>query len=144
MSAKVCPLLLKKSLAELFPTPEVIGNESLTLITLKSHLETEQGAKNFVLAAREVCSRLRMNGFWADFMNPFSGRPFYSYVNGKILYKVDERFRGLGMRFENINDCVVISADNALDQALDAKGFNGTVFSNVFPDIIRIQGLIGE
>lgn len=40
--------------------------------------------------------------------------------------------------------CVDISAGNALYQALEEQGFNGTVFSNVFPDIIRIQGLIGD
>ena len=46
-----------------------------------------------------MCTRLRLNGFWADFMNPFSGKPFYSYASGKNLYKIDDRFRGLGIKY---------------------------------------------
>lgn len=48
-------------------------------------------------------------------MNPFSGKPFHSYASGKNLYKVDARFRGLGMRFEEHDACLVISS--ALQQA---------------------------
>lgn len=68
----------------------------------------------FVLAAREMCSRLRMHGYWADFMNPFSGKPFYSYASGKKLYKIDARFRGLGIRFEERDACLIIEPADQL------------------------------
>jgi len=148
LSYKECPVLLKKSLVELFPTPEVSKPDPLTIITVKSHLDTEQGAKHFVLAAREICRKLRMHGHWADFMNPFSGRPFYSFTNGKTVYKCDDRFRGIGMKVENVNDCIVISSDfnddTVLDQALEGHGFSGSIFTNICQNKYIIEELIDD
>lgn len=86
-----------------------------------------------------------MNGYWADFMNCFSGKPFYSYSNGK-LFKVDDRFRGLGMKFDQLNGCVVISsASNATDtENPESEEFRGIIVSNIFSDLTQIQGLIGD
>lgn len=83
------------------------------------------------MAAREICSRLRLTGYWSDFMNPFSGKPFHSYA-GKSLYKLDQRFRGIGMKFENFNNCTVIGADQDLS-------FSGNIFTNapVHMDVIK-------
>lgn len=86
-----------------------------------------------------------MNGYWADFMNCFSGKPFYSYSNGK-LFKVDERFRGLGMKFDNVNGCVVISSSSN-EETVDKEKieeFSGIIVSNIFSDLTQIQGLIGD
>lgn len=55
-----------------------------------------------------------MHGYWADFMNPFSGKPFYSYASGKKLYKIDSRFRGLGIRFEERDACLIIEPADQL------------------------------
>ncbi|XP_063698831.1 uncharacterized protein LOC134829598 [Culicoides brevitarsis] len=143
ISSTTCPVLLKKSLVELFPAPEVVGPEPLTLISLKSTQDTETAARNFVLAAREICSRIRMNGYWADFMNCFSGKPFYSYSNGK-LFKVDERFRGLGMKFDNLHGCVVITGNKSADLDENPEEFRGVIVSNIFPDITQIRGLIDD
>lgn len=93
--------------------------------------------KQFVIAAREMCSRLRLNGYWADFMNPFSGKPFYSYASGKNLYKIDERFRGLGIKFENHNDCLIISSDK---EAV----FTGSVFTNAPTDLGMLQTILDD
>lgn len=147
ITAKPCPMLIKSSLSELFPVPEVVTNEPLTIISLYSSKSNEDGAKDFVLAAREICSRLRMHGFWGDFLNPFSGKPFFAQNRSTELYKIDERFRGLGLVVENQSECVVIkndsdTAENELD--LDLKGFRGTIFSNIFCDLKQIHELIGD
>lgn len=84
-----------------------------------------------------MCSRLRLNGYWADFMNPFSGKPFYSYASGKKLYKIDNRFRGLGIKLENYNECLIISAE-------DEVAFSGSIFTNAPTDILTLQSLINE
>lgn len=132
-------MLLRKNLAEIFPTPEVASNENLTLITLSSNSnkEVENGAKNFVLAAKEICSRLRLNGYWADFMNPFSGKPFHSFASGKNLYKLDDRFRGLGIKIVKNNDCMVISSEQKIK-------FTGNVFTNAPSDLLLLEGIIME
>lgn len=48
ISSKQCPVLLRSSLHELFPAPEVYNKGTLTLITLshKSGTQVENGAKN--------------------------------------------------------------------------------------------------
>lgn len=144
-------MLIRNNLSELFPVPEVITNEQLTIISLYSSKANEDGAKDFVLAAREVCSRLRMHGYWGDFMNPFSGKPFYAHSGNKELYKIDDRFRGVGLKVENQDECVVISCDGKdggddpkNELAVDSKGFRGTIFSNIFSDLKQIQSLIAD
>lgn len=84
-----------------------------------------------------------MNGYWADFMNCFSGKPFYSYSNGK-LFKVDDRFRGLGMKFDNVNGCVVISSLTTVQSEENPEEFRGIIVSNIFSNLTQIQGLIGD
>lgn len=71
VTTQKCPLLLRKNLHELFPAPEVLSeNDKLTLVTLSQALPTadqhEKSAINFVLAAREICSRLRLHGYWGN------------------------------------------------------------------------------
>jgi hypothetical protein len=88
-----------------------------------------------VLAAKEICSKLRLNGFWADFMNPFSGKPFHSYASGKKLYKIDDRFRGLGISFETLNNCIIMQAD-------DTASFTGNVFTNAPNDLVTLKAML--
>ncbi|XP_004523920.1 methylmalonic aciduria and homocystinuria type D homolog, mitochondrial [Ceratitis capitata] len=133
-----CPSLIRKSLHELFPAPEVVSSEKLALMTLRFSGDNEQGARKFVLAAREITSRLRLHGYWADFMNPFSGKPFYSWANGKNLYKVDDRFRGINMKLIKKNHCTVISTEDG-----DVT-FSGVIYTNAPCDYLQIKSLIDE
>ncbi|XP_013101217.1 cobalamin trafficking protein CblD-like [Stomoxys calcitrans] len=132
-----CPSLIKKSLHELFPAPEVASSEKLALLTLTFTGDSEQGASKFVLAAREITSRLRLHGYWADFMNPFSGKPFYSWASGKNLYKVDKRFRGLNMKLDKHNDCVVITSEDNAEQI-----FSGSIYTNAPSDYLELKTLL--
>lgn len=48
-SVDVCPSLIKKSLHELFPAPEVVNSEKLTLLTLQFNgQDIEQGARKVI------------------------------------------------------------------------------------------------
>lgn len=147
ITTQKCPVLMRKNLHELFPAPEVIAeNDKLTLITLSQGSaggDHEKTAIEFVHAAREICSRLRMHGFWCDFLNPFSGRPFHSY-HQKSLYKLnDTRFRGLCMKFEEIiaegagQNCIVLCEDKSLK-------FSGSVFSNIPTNLEMMKELIAD
>ena len=75
-----------------------------------------------------------MNGWWSDFVNPFSGKPFYSYASSKALYTIDYRSRGIGMKLENYNDCLIITDCD--------KAFSGSVFTNFPSDLPMLQSLI--
>lgn len=61
-----------------------------------------------------------MVGYWADFINPFSGQPYWSPRKGANLYETDERFRCTGFKVEQKNNCRIIMSDNSL------KNFIGT------------------
>ncbi|EDW07023.1 cobalamin trafficking protein CblD [Drosophila mojavensis] len=119
-----CPVLIRDSIFELFPV-RAIGQKdyAITLLTLSYEGDIEKGAAKFVLAAREISDRLLSLGYWADFLNPFSGRPYFLPRDASVLYKQDYRFRGLNMRLSNHNDCVLIAAEEN-----DSVYFSGTIF----------------
>ena len=63
-----CPSLIKKSLHELFPAPEVVSSEKLTLMTLRFQGETEQGARKvrivFISLRKSVSSKKEKKYFF--------------------------------------------------------------------------------
>lgn len=104
-------------------------------------VDHEKAAIDFVHASRDICQRLRLHGYWSDFVNPFSGKAFFSY-HQKSLYKSDERFRGLCMKLEEIKglgsaeNCLLISEDKSTK-------FNGSIFTNL-PSMEMFKDLILE
>lgn len=157
--AQECPILLRKSIEELFSGCLDVTSSHLTIITVsqrtnlksmrwRKEAETEKLAKyvsyiqnvsesknikgsrrrhvyilsiyQFVLAASDICSKLKMVGYWADFINPFSGQPYLNPRKGGNLYETDERFRCLGFTIEQRNNCRIIASDNSM------KTFIGT------------------
>ncbi|XP_017063985.1 uncharacterized protein LOC108103128 [Drosophila eugracilis] len=119
-----CPMLIRESLVELFPVRVVAQRDSpITMLVLSYEGDIEMGAAKFVLAARDMCDRLLSLGYWADFLNPFSGRPYFMPRDGTNLYKQDHRFRGLNMRLSQQNHCTVIAAEEN-----DSTHFSGTIY----------------
>lgn len=76
-----------------------------------------------MLAARDISYRLLSLGYWADFLNPFSGRPYFMPKDGPNLYKQDHRFRGLNMSLSLRNHCTIIAAEEN-----DRTHFSGTIY----------------
>lgn len=68
--------------------------------------------------AQEICIKLKSTGYWADFINPFSGKPYLSPYYKSTLYETDERFRCLGFEIKKRGNCKVI-------QSRDDKQFIG-------------------
>lgn len=132
--AQECPLLLRKGIEELFPGCLDVGSPQLTIVTVSQsinpkvmkwnrEIETEKLAKYFVLAASDICAKLRRMGYWADFINPFSGQPHLNLQKNSTLYKTDERFRCLGFKILHRSNCKVILYDN------NAKNFLGNFYT---------------
>lgn len=55
-----------------------------------------------------------MVGYWADFINPFSGQPYLGPRKNTSLYETDERFRCIGFKVQQRNNCRIIVSDNSL------------------------------
>lgn len=68
------------------------------------------------MTANNICGKLKKAGYWADFINPFSGRPYLVPIPSNTLSKTDEKFRCLDFQIFDINDCKVISIDQSMQK----------------------------
>lgn len=66
----------------------------------------------FLIAAKNICDKLKTSGYWADFINPFSGRPYFSPTSLNELYKTDEKFRCMDFQIFEIKNCKIICNEN--------------------------------
>ncbi|XP_029672435.1 methylmalonic aciduria and homocystinuria type D homolog, mitochondrial-like isoform X2 [Formica exsecta] len=147
--AQECPVLLRKSIEELFPECLDVTSSQLTIITIRQkanlnsmrwrkEAETEKLAKYFVLAAWNICTKLKMAGYWADFINPFSGQPHLSSRKSVNLYETDERFRCIGFKVKQRNNCKIITFDNSL------QNFIGSLYTTAPPNTELLEQIIND
>lgn len=147
--AQECPLLLRKGIGELFQGCLDIGSVQLTVITISQavntkvmrwnrELETEKLTKYFVLAASDICTKLQVMGYWADFINPFSGQPHLNVQKNSTLYKTDERFRCLGFKILHRNNCKVILYDN------NVRNFLGSLYTTAPSNADFLEKILRE
>ncbi|XP_050513940.1 cobalamin trafficking protein CblD-like [Diabrotica virgifera virgifera] len=133
---QTCPTLLRQIAKDLFPYRTLQDNGELSVITValkpnikdlrkNKELETERLAQTFLIAAKSICDKLRNVGYWADFINPFSGRPYFAPSALRELYQNDEKFRCLDFQIVEIKDCKVISNEDS-----GKKHFIGSLFTN--------------
>jgi len=114
------PLLLRKQLADLFPGQK-FGEGAITVLTLAIRTdhdmstwseeveeERERLTEHTVTTAKEICGRLKDEGYWADFIDPCSGTPYYSGHSSTTMFETDEKYRLLGFRIEDLGCCKVI------------------------------------
>ncbi|XP_026479086.1 methylmalonic aciduria and homocystinuria type D homolog, mitochondrial-like [Ctenocephalides felis] len=143
-----CPVLLQKSLLEMFPHSAINKCTAFTVATLHKNiphddmceLDSEKIAMMFVYAAQELCTRLILSGYWADFINPFSGRPFNGPVsNNNKVYDPEEQFLCLGFSIDSKDKlCTIIKGEHE-----GQKFFKGNIFSDApshletFLDIVK-------
>ncbi|CAF0933760.1 unnamed protein product [Didymodactylos carnosus] len=115
-----CPILLRQQLKQLFLNYNVI-QQPLTAITLcmktnndmsqwSNKIETERNEMidEFIKLASEICSYLIQKQYWADFIDPTSGTPFYGPHTQDTLFETDERFRYFGLNIVDLGCCRVI------------------------------------
>ncbi|XP_003383150.1 PREDICTED: methylmalonic aciduria and homocystinuria type D homolog, mitochondrial-like [Amphimedon queenslandica] len=132
-----CPSFLHDELMLLFPDVSLSVGE-LRILTLCerthhdmtgwSHLieeEREDLLGHFIDSAKEICSRLISEGYWADFIDPSSGRAFYGPYTPHTFYETDERFRYLGFDILDLGCCKCIT-----HPSWGSHTFVGTIFTS--------------
>lgn len=115
-----CPQALKNDFASLFPGVDV-KKDALTVIVLAKKTENDQAAWapevdterdaltiEFIRTAESICESLKAAGYWADFIDPTSGRPYLGPFTNSTFFETDERYRNFGFRVEDLGCCKVI------------------------------------
>lgn len=118
--AQDCPKLLRKDFMDLFPGMDVTrGHFTVITISQKTNndmigwseeveIEREELLEHFVQGATEICEALRDAGWWADFIDPSSGRPYLGPYTNATMFETDERYRNFGFDIEDLGCCKVI------------------------------------
>jgi len=149
--AQHCPLLLRRGVLEMFPGID-IGGSDLTIVTLSQkttanltntghevETERERVTKFFVLAAQEVCMKLRLAGYWADFINPFSGRPFLTPFPSAAFCETDGRRNSLNFQINDRGNCKIISGDRE-----NSHSFVGSLFTTAPASAVLLQDILNQ
>jgi len=143
------PQLLKKEVKPLFPGVSAFSNpdNSISVITMVQETandmstwsdqvesERETLTEQFVGLAKEVCGRLKSDGYWADFIDPSAGVPYFGRHTNTTMFETDEKYRLLGFRIEDLGCCKVIC-----HKEFGRKVFVGTIFTSVASNTGTIQ-----
>ena len=75
---------------------------------------------------KSPCSRLKDDNYWADFIDPCSGKPYYGSHTPTTMFETDEKYRLLGFRIEDLGCCKVLC-----HREYGRNVFVGTIFSDV-------------
>jgi len=150
--AQQCPTSLRKEFQSLFPDrvdAESLSVGDLTVITLSQHTvndmsgwseaveeEREQLLEKFVDGAKEICRSLNQSGYWADFIDPVSGKPFFGSHTNSTLFETDETYKSLGFDIDDLGCCKVIRHSQ-----WGTHAYVGSLFTNAPMNLPVIQQL---
>lgn len=146
---QLCPELLKEDVKSMFPDAPNSGmvvvtvtqktQNDMTAWSAEVEQEREQLLEKFVEGAKEICSTLQREGFWADFIDPSSGLAFFGSYTNNTLFETDERYRHLGFQIEDLGCCRVIRHSLWATHVLV-----GTIFTEAPPNSQILKELQGS
>ncbi|CAF95981.1 unnamed protein product, partial [Tetraodon nigroviridis] len=147
-AVQFCPDQLRDDFRCIFPEAPSSGMTVVT-VTQKTQndmtswscaveQEREQMLAKFIDGAKEICSVLQTEGFWADFIDPSSGLAFFGPYTNNTLFETDDRYRHLGFHIEDLGCCRVIQ-----HSLWGTHVFVGTIFTSAAPDSHIMERLLG-
>jgi Methylmalonic aciduria and homocystinuria type D protein len=153
--AHECPQLLINDFRDLFPStcrvrPEIL--KRLTVITLCQKTKNDQSAwtsdlederdeliGQFVESAQNMCELLQEAGYWADFIDPASGRFYLGPYTPATMFETDERYRHFGFTIEDLGCCKVLR-----HHQWGTKSFVGAVFTSAPLDAPELASIMNS
>ncbi|KAL6728761.1 hypothetical protein Aduo_010499 [Ancylostoma duodenale] len=164
LTVQECPRLLKKDMKLLFPGMNFDNvNVSVMNITQKTEndmkawseemeQEREMLTAAFISSATAIATTLRRCGYWADFIDPSSGRPYLGKFTNHTLFETDDAYKQMGFRIEDLGCCKVrpftvycarIFVEQVLQHVIWAtNAFVGTLFTDAPADCQIVQDIV--
>ncbi|XP_076841127.1 metabolism of cobalamin associated Da [Brachyhypopomus gauderio] len=138
-----CPELLKQELESFFPTLPASAITVVTVTQKQTVTQTEEADRDqlldtFVSGAKEMCFMLWKGGYWADFIDPSSGKAFFGAPQHDSILE-PEPSNPSGFHIEDVASCRVVRhlpKDTAL--------FVGTLLTNAPPSSLVTERLPGQ
>uniref|UniRef100_A0A915AKE2 Uncharacterized protein n=1 Tax=Parascaris univalens TaxID=6257 RepID=A0A915AKE2_PARUN len=114
-----CPDAMKKKVGELFPNQNV---DALSVLNITQKTQNDMSvwspnmeiewmalSSSFVESAKAVCDLLNSSGYWADFIDPSTGKPYLSKTETNATLNVtDEEYRSLGFEIIDAICCKIL------------------------------------
>ncbi|KAJ1374889.1 hypothetical protein KIN20_037996 [Parelaphostrongylus tenuis] len=149
LTVQECPRLLKRDMRHLFPGMS-FDNVNISVINItqktendmkvwsqKMEQEREMLTASFISSAMAMCTTLRRCGYWADFIDPSSGRPYLGKFTNHALFETDDAYKYLGFRIEDMGCCKVLQ-----HVKWGTRAFVGTLFTDAPVDCSIMQDII--
>ena len=100
-------------------------------------VEREELMEQFIELSQEIVNKLNQAGYWADFIDPFSCRPFHGKYSNAVLYETDERFRQFGFEIEDLGCCKVTR-----HHRWGSRSFVGSLFTNAPINSVELNNVL--
>jgi hypothetical protein len=155
LKASPCPKVMKKDLSSLFVDMEFDRNHEITVLNLTQKSQTDMSAwseemeverdmltKDFINIASAIChdiKELSEGNYWADFIEPTSGRPYFSKYTNATLFETDDRYRDLGFQIEDMGCCKVVK-----HMKWSTHAFVGTIFTNAPLNSVEVKAILSN
>jgi len=152
LSAMNCPTALVKDLISMFPDQQLTNHSRLTVLNLTQKSDNDMSAWSlqmemerdklthvFIESAMNICEALKQEGFWADFIDPTSGRPYLGGFTNSTLFETDERYRQLGFKIEDLGCCKVMK-----HVLWGSYAFVGTIFTTAPLEDAAIKSILNR
>eukprot|EP00117_Sycon_ciliatum_P038209 scpid73997/ scgid28438/ Methylmalonic aciduria and homocystinuria type D homolog, mitochondrial len=143
---------VQRSMMEMFPEAPALPRDGLTIMTVSQHThanmsnwsdsvaeERDDALARFLVIAKSACGKLMAAGYWADFVDPHSGRAFYASHTNNTLTETDERMRHLGYTVEDLGCCKCLSHPK-----WGTHVFGGVLVTNAPVDSPALASIIGN
>lgn len=152
LRATNCPPALVKDLIGMFPDQKLTNHSQVTVLnltqksdndmsawSLQMEMERDKLTQVFIDSAMNICEELKREGYWADFIDPTSGRPYLGGFTNSTLFETDERYNQLGFNIEDLGCCKVMK-----HVLWGSRAFVGTIFTSAPLDDEAIQNVLNR
>lgn len=99
--------------------------------------EREKLTASFIMSANAICSTLHRFGYWADFIDPSSGRPYMGDYTNHTLFETNDAYKQMGFKIEDLGCCKVLQ-----HACWGSNAFVGTIFTDAPVDGDAVRDIL--